>query len=935
MAALPSAKFLLVDDQPDGLTLLADALQSLGVEIVAVSSGQAAIANVEASEFALIVLDVKMPGLDGFQTASIIRSVPHGASTPIIFITAHAIQPDQVFHGYETGAIDYLIKPINLPILLSKAKLYLQFFQQKQALRLKSEKIVQENEQKYYHLLENIQSGVIVHGADTQILYANPIAKQFLGISDLKGRDVRDKNWQFFYGNGEPIAYEDFPVNQVLATQAPVTNLEIGIYRRDLQVMFWALINAYPEFDEQQQLTQVIVTFSDITERKQAEIELKTVNENLEFLIEERTQVLEATNEHLLNEIAEKEKVSLVLASQELKYRALVRDASDAIILTTMDLKILEVNHQAIALSGYAEHELIDQFLTTLDLFPEQFNRHKKLFWRTLSTRNIAQLSDVKLCKQSGELLSIDISASVITYEDHAIIQFIVHDISLQKTIQTQLEQENHFRQQVLDKMVEGLCICHEISDFPFVHFTVWNPMMEKITGYNRTEINQLGWYQQLYPNPDYRQKAITRMKAMRKGNNINSEEWKITRKDGEKRIIKISTALLTNSDNQVNILGLIQDITNEKKQIQIIKENELTFRSIVENLPIFFGMRAQDYSQWYYINPSFQVLTGYPAQTMYDDPLFWQKFYHPEDLEAFSKRLEGGFPYGEQMDFRMYKKDGTEIWARVLEFLVDGQYAEARVVSFGQDITEIKRAEAEINKSLNKERELNQIKSQFVDIVSHEFRTPLTSILGFSELLTRYFERLSSEKKLHYIMNIQNASHRLSQLIDDVLRISRYDAHKLEMSLGNTNIESLGNEIIEAFSCGLGKQHTLQFNYHLSPGKNCLVDVNLLRHVLDNLLSNAIKYSPLGSTVMLDIDQADDQLLFQVRDQGIGIPEADQDALFEAFHRASNVGDVQGTGLGLSIVKRYVEFQGGTVDFTSIPNQGTTFMVKLPLISS
>ncbi|MEB3161444.1 MAG: PAS domain S-box protein [Synechocystis sp.] len=1377
MSALPSAKLLLVDDQPDSLMLLAKALEPLAIEIIAVNSGEAAIAEVKQSEFALIVLDVKMPGLDGFQTASLIRTLPNCAATPIIFITAHAIQPDQIFHGYETGAIDYLIKPINVLILLSKARLYLQFFQQQKVLqnhsyylenlveantlslirsnqslqievrrrrrleqilkiiaqsfsrqglqdslqtmvknlskvtgithvwfkesstarvkldpmpkpalidspwifyatqghvtqglpdscqgllqnhllvsvdqaqvipiasgdpddtappsmrdgqtpqtpwkplepssvnvephavlgqialsahhqqwqgqfgfiadttfgdrqlmtetlqisaericleidyhfeqtarrkieslnrhilsaisdavfitktsgeftficpnvhhifaysiadveamgniqallgplnldvsqlaetgelkncpytiqdkagkshnllvtikkveindgdylftcrdiseRVEAERRIQENEanfrnifthvsdgllvinqtnqicfanasaekfltpssqalirqawqteatiqrfeldidqtpqthctvdvvitdmqwqgepaklaslrditerkvmenqlreneQKYYHLLENINSGVIVHSADAKIIYANPIAKQFLGLTAIENREIEDYQWQLFDSDGEVIAPQDFPVHRVLAHQEPLTNFEIGIYRQDLKLILWSLVNAYPEFDEQQQLQRVIVTFSEITERKQAEIELKTINENLEFLIEERTQVLEATNEQLLQEIAEREKVSQVLAHQEARYRALVRDASDAIIVTTMDLKILEVNHRTIALSGYAEGELIDQSLTNLNLFAEQFNRQQKVFWRTLNHQKIAQLSDVKLRKNTGELISVDISASIITYEDDAIIKFIVHDITLQKTIQIQLEQENHFRQQILDNMVEGLCICHEIPEFPFVHFTVWNPMMEKITGYSQADINRLGWYQQLYPDQNYQKRAIARMKAMRKGNNILAEEWQITRKDGNVRTIQISTALLKNSQNKTNVLALIQDITHQKEQIKIIEENELTFRSIVENLPIFFGMRDPDHQQWYYINPYFKILTGYESQAMYDNPLLWRQFFHPEDLATFLKRLETGFPYGEQLDFRMTKKDGTEIWLRVLEFLIDEQYTDARVVSFAQDITEIKRAEAEVYKALNKERELNQIKSQFVDIVSHEFRTPLTSILGFSELLTRHFDRLSSEKKLHYITNIQNASLRLSQLIDDVLRISRYDANKLEISLGITNIEFLGNEIIEAFGCGLGKDHRLQFNYHLPPGIKCLLDVNLLRHVLDNLLSNAIKYSPVGSTVTLEISQADDQLLFQVSDQGIGIPEADQEALFEAFHRASNVGDVPGTGLGLSIVKRYVSFQGGRVDFVSVPNQGTTFVVRLPMVVS
>ncbi|WP_228015950.1 sensor histidine kinase [Synechocystis salina] len=129
-----------------------------------------------------------------------------------------------------------------------------------------------------------------------------------------------------------------------------------------------------------------------------------------------------------------------------------------------------------------------------------------------------------------------------------------------------------------------------------------------------------------------------------------------------------------------------------------------------------------------------------------------------------------------------------------------------------------------------------------------------------------------------------------------------------------------------------MGSEHNLEFNYHLKPDESSLVDVRLLRHTLENVLSNAIKYSAPGSTVTLDISRDEEHLLFQVQDEGIGIPPQDREKLFEAFHRASNVGDVPGTGLGLSIVKRYVEFQGGTIQVTSVPEKGTTMVIKLPL---
>ena len=666
--------------------------------------------------------------------------------------------------------------------------------------RKRMEEELRENRNKYYRLLENLDSGVIVHDAHTNIVYANPKAKDFLGGENLEGRNVEDKHWIFFDKDGNKLPIEDFPISQVLDTQAPLTDFEMGIYRKGTEEVLWAYVNAYPEFYNQENIQDVVVTFSDITKRKQAEIQLKSINENLEILVEERTSELEAANAQLLQEIIEKEQVSLILGTQEAKYRALVRNASDAIILIDKKLVILEINHRAVELTGYAQEEFIGRSIWNLQLLPPEFKQEQRHFWRRLKNDQIAELTDVKLIRKSGKMISVDISGSVITYENESVIQFIVHDV------------------------------------------------------------------------------------------------------------------------------------TEQKQQLQIIQDNEATLRCIVENLPIFFGMRTMNFSKWYYINPSFETLTGHTPQEMYDDPLLWQKFHQGEDAENLEQPI---FNLGEWAIFSMKKKNGQQIWVQTIEFLVDDLSESARVVVFGQDITDIKRAEIEVRRALVKERDLNEAKSQFVDIVSHEFRTPLTSIIGFGELLSKYFDRLSSEKKLHYVSNIQRSSQRLKQLIDDVLSISRYDANKLEVNLANTNLQNLGNDLIEELSCGLGSEHNLEFNYHLAANEICVLDVNLLRHALENLLSNAIKYSPKASTVTLDINKDNQYLIFRVQDEGIGIPTQDHEKLFEAFHRASNVGDIPGTGLGLSIVKRYVEFQRGTIEVESAEGRGTVMLIKLPILHS
>ncbi|QUS62128.1 PAS domain S-box protein [Synechocystis sp. PCC 7338] len=1161
MSIIPSPKVLLVDEHQENLAALSQALGSVPVEIITAHSGQEAIATAATTEFALMIFAGEMHELDGLNTAKIIRSFPLAEQTPIIFLARQGFITRAMAEVDTLGVIDFLEQPPNEYFLRTKAKIYLQLFQQKQTLeyydghlenlaksvcvdennskieqisrmilanisdtvfvtdlvgkftficpnidtifgysvaevnamenikillgdfnineyelkekgelqnlqhtiqdkqgkihsllinlkkvainggvylydcrdisewaqteqairnseanfrdifasisdgllvldqdnyicyanaqavkllnctleelvgticspventefslsvddgtiytvdvsvteitwygqsaklvslrdisdRKRMEDELRENKDKYYRLLENLDNGVIVHNANTEIVYANPRAEAFLGLTDLEGRNIEDEQWMFFDATGNKLKKEEFPVAQVLANQLPCKNFEMGIYRSDIDRVLWAYINAYPQSYNENTIQEVVVTFSDITERKQAELQLKTINENLEVLIEERTNELETSNSQLLQEIIEKEQVSITLTTQEAKYRALVRDASDAIILITIDFIVLEVNYRAVELSGYSQEELIGQSLLNFELLPPEFHAQQRHFWRTLRREQIAELTDVKLAKKSGELISVDISASVITYENHSIVQCIVHDITLQKTIQAQLQRENYFRQQLLEKMVEGLFVCHEIEQFPFLQFTVWNPMMESITGYSKAEINQYGWYETLYSYGQPQKAARSRMKAVTLGMDMVKEEWQIIRRDGVLRTIEISTALIT-SENEINILALIQDITEQKQQLQIIQDNEATLRCIVENLPIFFGMRTVNFSQWYYINPSFETLTGYTPREMYEDPLLWQKIYREEHAENLEQER---FNLGEWTIFSMEKKDGTQIWAQTVEFLVDDLSDTARVVVFGQDITDIKRAEIETLRSLVKERELNEAKTQFVDIVSHEFRTPLTSIIGFGELLSKYFDRLSLEKKQHYINNIQNASQRLKQLIDDVLSISRYDANKLEIELDNTNLRNLGNDLIEDFSCGLGSEHNLEFNYHLKPDERSLVDVRLLRHTLENILSNAIKYSAPDSTVTLDISRDEDHLLFQVQDEGIGIPPQDREKLFEAFHRASNVGNVPGTGLGLSIVKRYVEFQGGTIQVISVPEKGTTMVIKLPL---
>ncbi len=235
-----------------------------------------------------------------------------------------------------------------------------------------------------------------------------------------------------------------------------------------------------------------------------------------------------------------------------------------------------------------------------------------------------------------------------------------------------------------------------------------------------------------------------------------------------------------------------------------------------------------------------------------------------------------------------------------------------------------------ELRLALEKEKELNELKSRFISMTSHEFRTPLTTILGSAELLEHYSHKWPEEKKLVHFKRIHSNVQHLVQLLNDVLLIGQAEAGKLEFNPKPLDVVQLCCSLVEELQLSAGSEHTIAFSYQFPELESCL-DEKLLRHILSNLLSNAIKYSPTGSTVNFKLVGQNGQVIFQIQDEGIGIPEEDQQHLFETFHRAKNVVNIPGTGLGLAIVKRSVDLHGGKISVKSEVGVGTTFTVTIP----
>ncbi|BAY85126.1 PAS/PAC sensor signal transduction histidine kinase [Calothrix parasitica NIES-267] len=235
-----------------------------------------------------------------------------------------------------------------------------------------------------------------------------------------------------------------------------------------------------------------------------------------------------------------------------------------------------------------------------------------------------------------------------------------------------------------------------------------------------------------------------------------------------------------------------------------------------------------------------------------------------------------------------------------------------------------------EVHKALQKEKELNILKSSVVNTVSHEYRTPLTNIILGVQLLKKYHGKLDIKRQMRCFEHIEQSSKHLVQLVDNMLLINQAESDKLQLQRTSLNLVLFTEQLVEDLKLIRGSHHTIKFNYQCNCNEANL-DSTLLQQILSNLLCNAIKYSPDGGEINLDLLCDNNAALFKVKDQGIGIPEQDRQKLFKSFQRGSNAGKIRGSGLGLVIVKRCVELHGGEIWFDSVVGNGTTFYVKLP----
>ncbi|MFD1163936.1 MULTISPECIES: PAS domain-containing sensor histidine kinase [Hwangdonia] len=335
-------------------------------------------------------------------------------------------------------------------------------------------------------------------------------------------------------------------------------------------------------------------------------------------------------------------------------------------------------------------------------------------------------------------------------------------------------------------------------------------------------------------------------------------------------------------------------------------------------------------------VNSFAETIFGYAKNEILDKELnlLIPSHFHSSHSVYFEKFVKRGKrrKMGEAVDIFGLKKDGT-VFPVEVELNPFTIYNKTYVMAMVRDISEKQKIEErtqQLKTALSKEKELNELKTQFLSLVSHEFKTPLSGILTSSQLLGKYTLTEQQEKRDKHIKTITDKVHYLNNILNDFLSFEKLESGKVNYRFAHFKLSKVINEVV--YNANMLLKEGQQINYPQDIDDfSMFQDEKITELILSNLLYNAINYSPEHTTIDIEVKQNSETTTFKIKDQGIGIPEKDQKHIFERYFRAENVLNTQGTGIGLNIVKNHLENIGGTISFSSKENKGSTFIITFP----
>jgi PAS domain S-box-containing protein len=588
--------------------------------------------------------------------------------------------------------------------------------------------------------------------------------------------------------------------------------------------------------------------------------------------------------------------------------------------------RFVRVNPAFCTLVDYPPDQLIGQHYSICA--PPSVVEIKDKFLGALLADSPKIPTEWKIRRNDGTLFDALVSFRPVTRPDGGDFVVITFwDITDSKRAQAQIEAFNREKyRRVINLTKEGFWLINARNETIEV-----NAALCRMLGYREEEM--LGRSPLDFVDDRYRHVLERRLVPVPRPAEA-AYEAVLVRNDGTRLSASYNATAVMNAQGEREFsFAFITDIT-ERKLLEESLRQALSEQSAILQSSVV-GIAYVRSRQFMWVNKAFEQdmlgyaegeLVGKSSELTYPGDVF--QAMGPETNSA----LAGHAVY--HTEGRVQCKDGTLIWC-----LVSGRALDPRNIALGTiwtivDISQRKAAEADLVQALAREKELNELRSRFVSMTSHEFRSPLAAIMSAVDLLADGGEQLPREEKTELAGVIKSSVRRMTAMLEDILILGRSEAGRLEFRPAMVDLHALCAHAIEEVRTAVGQGHQFVLAADQSDKAHHL-DENLLRHVLNNLLTNAARYSPPGSRIDLELGAADGAVVISVIDRGIGIPPQDLPVLFQIFHRGSNVGAIPGTGLGLAIVKKAVDLHGGTIAVDSGLSQGTRVRVTLPEIAS
>ncbi|WP_339754363.1 PAS domain S-box protein [uncultured Winogradskyella sp.] len=613
-------------------------------------------------------------------------------------------------------------------------------------------------------------------------------------------------------------------------------------------------------------------------------------------------------------------------------FNILLEAVSHGVIIVDNHHLIMDVNTTTEAIFGYKKSELLNRELNLLipSNYHKKHAKHVKSFIKEGRKRSMGDATDIYGLKKTGDIIDIEVELNPFSIYDKTYVMALIKDVSEVKETKKNLM----LKSSALQSASNGIIITDALKhDNPVIYF---NTAFQKLTGYSSKEI--LNHNCRFLQGKDTNQESFKTLREAIK----NGESCQVTvrnyKKDGSLFWNDLYIMPIINFKGVVtNFIGIQNDVTLRKRAESERNHLAAIFHESLNEIYVFDAKTLKFVNVNYgaqknigYTLEELKTMTPIDIKPNYDDNTFrnsldilLKKSVEKLEFETVHLRKDGT-TYPVEVHLQLSSLGDKDVFIAIILDITERKNYTERLEKKVEERTE------QLNVALSKEKELNELKTKFLSLVSHEFKTPLSGILTSSVLLSKYELTQEQEKRNKHIKTISDKVHYLNNILNDFLSLEKLEKGKLTYKFNHFKLSKIIDEIV--YNANMLLKEGQYINYPDDIDDLSLYqDEKILELILTNLVNNAIKYSPKQSVIAITIKQNKETTKIQVKDNGIGIPIKDQKSIFERYFRAENVINTEGTGIGLNIAKNHLENLGGTICFQSEEHKETTFTIIIP----